>query len=478
MPWGAAAVIGGALVSGYASNRAAGKAADASQYATDSANRLSERQFDMVRGDTAQARAAGGEAGAELSRSLGLRTPIPEAFNRQAAIREEIRRLRDRTGDEWRNYGFTGQYAIEDERSRQIRELENESDNLTLYDEAQPLEGEVLPQFGVEFNYSGEGPQFEYGGSQPEFNDASRLSQFQNQGENLQSFETDQEVSQFGQGDRFEYDLEGDAGYQFARDEAIKATGRVSAAQGKRGSGNRLAEVADRVTGVASQYADQAFNRQVRASAENYGRDVNEFGLQRAGDTEAYGRERGEFAIDYGRNIDQYERDIGAFNVNTGVADRNYGRELTRYEIARGREGEGYNRANRLYEVRTAEDNREYQRAGDEYNRGFTRFGVETDQNRELYGRRQDRLNRLASMAGAGQTAVSQSASAGSNYVNAASNNLMANAQNQGNAAMVKYQGLNNAAQAGISNMLSYNQQQQNNQMMQQWLNQQPGALR
>lgn len=182
---------------------------------------------------------------------------------------------------------------------------------------------------------------------------------------------------EFAGGDRFQFNLEADPGYQFARDEAIKATNREMAAGGKYGSGNRLAEIADRVTGVASQYANQAFGRQLATAGENYGRDVGEFGMAR-----------------------QRESDI-------------YGRGLTGYGL-------------------------DYQRAQDEY------------------GREQNYLNRLAGIAGVGQTAVGQSGAAGSNMANAIGNINMANAAAQGNAAQNKYGAYNNAVQGGISNYLTY----------------------
>jgi len=94
----------------------------------------------------------------------------------------------------------------------------------------------------------------------------------------------------FQGGQRFEFDLEADQGYRFARDEGINAAERAMAARGMTDSGNVLAAISDRVTGTASQYAPQAFSRQMQQENLNYGRDLGEFGIeyQRAGDE--YGR--------------------------------------------------------------------------------------------------------------------------------------------------------------------------------------------
>jgi len=226
------------------------------------------------------------------------------------------------------------------------------------------LEGELLPADPNAL------PRYSYGGEMP----------------------TGEALPEFAGRDRFQFDLEGDAGYQFARDEGIRATNREMAAGGKYGSGNRLAAIADRVTGIASQYADQAFNRQLRESQEGYGRGVSEYGL------------------DYGRATDMY------------------GREISR-EAA-------------------------------DYSRGLTSFGLDYQREQDVYGRDQNYLNRLAAMSGTGQTAVGQSAAAGSNMASAIGNINMANAAAQSQAAGTRYGAANQALQGGISNMLLYNQLQ------------------
>jgi len=125
---------------------------------------------------------------------------------------------------------------------------------------------------------------------------------------------------EFGGGDRFQYNLEGDKGYQFARDEGIRATNREMAGGGKYGSGNRLAAIADRVTGIASQYANDAYNRQMGQSQTNYGRDVSEYNINKQRESDLYGRGLTDFGLDYQRAGDQYGREQNYLNRLSSMA--------------------------------------------------------------------------------------------------------------------------------------------------------------
>ena len=203
-------------------------------------------------------------------------------------------------------------------------------------------------------------------------------------------------LPEFGARNRFAFDLEADPGYQFAKEQAIKETNRQAAQGGKYGSGNRLAEIADRVTGVASQYANQAFQRQLQGSRENYGRGLSEYGL------------------DYGRAQDMYGRDVA--------------------------------------------------REGAQYNRALTDYGIGEQRQQNMYGQNQDYLNRLAAISRIGQTATGQSIGSGQSAANAIGNLNMFNAQQQANAANTRYQGGSNAINAGITNYLQYQRQQDQNQ--------------
>lgn len=133
-------------------------------------------------------------------------------------------------------------------------------------------------------------------------------------------------LPEFAGGNRFNFNLEEDQGYQFARDQGIKSANREAAAGGSYNSGNRLAEIADRVTGIASQYADQAFNRQMGASRENYGRDVSEYGLNYGREQDIYGRDVSREASDYGRSLTGFgigrENQQDAYGQNQNYLNR------------------------------------------------------------------------------------------------------------------------------------------------------------
>lgn len=88
--------------------------------------------------------------------------------------------------------------------------------------------------------------------------------------------------------------------------------------------------------------------------------------------------------------------------------------------------------------------------ASQEFGNAYTRFN--TNQSNTL-SREDTGYNRLASLAGVGQTATNAIQSAGQNMVNANTNTLATNAANQGNAAMAgaqinasMFQGLGNTA--------------------------------
>jgi hypothetical protein len=87
----------------------------------------------------------------------------------------------------------------------------------------------------------------------------------------------------------------------------------------------------------------------------------------------------------------------------------------------------------------------------------LTNYGMNYQENQDIYGRNQNVLNRYAAMAGVGQTGVAQSGAAGQNSANAISGALGANAANQSTAAALRYGSLNNAIQGGIGNYMTYN---------------------
>lgn len=110
------------------------------------------------------------------------------------------------------------------------------------------------------------------------------------------------QAADYQRGGDFDFNLQADPGYQFALQEAMNQANRGMASQGGFNSGNRLAALTDRAAGVASQYANDAFNRQFATSKENFGRGLTDYGIRD-------------------------ERAKNAFNVASGQEKDLYGRE-------------------------------------------------------------------------------------------------------------------------------------------------------
>lgn len=309
------AILGGSLVSGLMGGSASRSQARAADAAADE----QRRQFDLIRGDTAPYRQAGVGALSRYNQLMGLPTNNVLAAPQQPQTTQP-------------QYGQPGQPLFpgylpgetHDTWNERYRPAPNNTDPSTV------STGGIVQNMQPQDPGQPAGESWAYGNALPEF-----------------SFQTPE----------FNYNMEADPGYQFARDEAIKAATRGAARQGYRNSGNVLAEIGDRVTGVASQYANDIFNRQ-----------------------------------------------LGTYNTRTG---------------------------------------RELQQHGLNYQRG-----------QDMYGRNQDYLNRLGSIAGIGQSAVTQSGNAGMQMAGNVGNALMA----QGQANADRYGSWNNAIQGGISNYLLYDQ--------------------
>jgi hypothetical protein len=95
--------------------------------------------------------------------------------------------------------------------------------------------------------------------------------------------------------------------------------------------------------------------------------------------------------------------------------------------------------------------------ASQEYTNAFNRYQTE----------RNARLNPLQSLAGFGQTSTNQLGAAGQNYATGAGEALGAGAQ----ARASGYMGAANAIAGGVGQYMNYNQQQQQNSLLQQALN-------
>jgi len=149
------------------------------------------------------------------------------------------------------------------------------------------------------------------------------LNQYQDQlggyNQNLPQYTDPTNLPEYNSLGGFNFDLEGDPGYQFALSEAMNQTNRAQAGLGNFNSGNRLAALNDRAAGVASQYANDAFNRQFQQSQANYGRNLTDFGIASGQEQDLYNRNLTGFGIASGQEQDLYGRNQNYLNQLQGL---------------------------------------------------------------------------------------------------------------------------------------------------------------
>lgn len=93
--------------------------------------------------------------------------------------------------------------------------------------------------------------------------------------------------------------------------------------------------------------------------------------------------------------------------------------------------------------------------ASQEYSKAFDRYNFNRNYSQNLFQTNQtNRFNRLASVAGVGQTANNSLQQAGATYAGASNNNTMTNASNQGNA-LIASGNANASSYSGVGNALS-----------------------
>ena len=231
-------------------------------------------------------------------------------------------------------------------------------------------------------------------------------------------------------GDRFQFNLTEDPGYQFIRDEAMRAVRRSM--PGYQQSGNVLSALQNRASGLAASYQDDLRRAQLAEDQANYGRGVTDYNILADRNREMYGRGVTDFGIDLDVNRDIYNRGVADYNI---LGDRNremYGRGVTDYGL-------------------------DYQRNQDMYGRDLKEYGLDVARNQDMYGRNENYLNRLYQMGQLGPQMASNLAniyqSEGSNLANA----YMGGAQMDSARSQYMANVLNNAAQGYIGNTILAN---------------------
>ena len=234
----------------------------------------------------------------------------------------------------------------------------------------------------------GQTTPFQGGAPLPEYSNIGPYAEYQN---------TSAPPPEYGGSSDFQFDMANDPGAQYGIDQALKAVSRQHAGQGGYNSGNVLAALNDRAIGEANRYANDAFNRQMGESRENYGRGVTDYGIESARNRDLYGRDLTTYGLQADRNRDIYGR---------GVQD---------------------------YGIESARNQDMYNRSLGEYNLG--------------YNQNQNYLNRLNQLAGSGQNAAAATGAFGG-----------ANVANQLNAEQYGTGSINNAINQGFRNVTSNNQ--------------------
>lgn len=153
----------------------------------------------------------------------------------------------------------------------------------------------------------------------------------------------------------FNFDLENDPVYQNQLAESEKAIKRYMAGKGYANSGNILYELGNNAVTQAGKYQNDAFNRQLAQSRENYGRNVSDYGINTDRANTVYNRGVNEYGMGVGRNQDFYGRNQDYLNrlaalsgtgqtatAYTGNQGADASNALADLNIARG---SGYNNA-------------------------------------------------------------------------------------------------------------------------------------
>jgi hypothetical protein len=253
--------------------------------------------------------------------------------------------------------------------------------------------------------------------------------------------------------------LEQDPGYQFRQAEGEKALQRGASAKGLSLSGGALKDLSRFNQGLASEEYGSAYGRYLdryqsrvsdllrRTELSRYGYETSQADLARRQSLGQYGYETSQADLARRQSLGQYGYETSQADLARRQSLGQYGYETSQADLAR-RQALGFQQ----YGSVLADLARRYGIQTDEYNTG--RAASDTQ------------FNRLAGLAGVGQTGVNQTASAGSAAANSIAQSALAGGTGQANAAMAAGQAqgagilgsfgsINQAAQGGIGNALA-----------------------
>jgi hypothetical protein len=235
--------------------------------------------------------------------------------------------------------------------------------------------------------------------------------------------------------------LEQDPGYQFRQAEGEKALQRGASAKGLSLSGGALKDLSRFNQGLASEEYGSAYGRYL----DRYQSRVSD--LLRRTELSRYGYETSQADLARRQSLGQYGYETSQADLARRQSLGQYGYETSQADLAR-RQALGF------------------QQYGSVLADLARRYGIQTDEYNTARAADDTQFNRLAGLAGVGQTGVNQTASAGSAAANSIAQSALAGGTGQANAAMAAGQAqgagilgsfgsINQAAQGGIGNALA-----------------------
>jgi hypothetical protein len=268
-------------------------------------------------------------------------------------------------------------------------------------------------------------------------------------------------------------DFEADPGLQYRMDQGNKSVESSAASKGSQLSGATLKALARFGQNEGSAEYNNAFNRFRTQKLDQYGQAVDDFGrtegqrqekyaqrgtqyglneAQRANqlglDTSNYARADTQRLDQYGQRVDKFNRDetqrlnqygqrVDEFGRLEGQRTNQYDQAVGDFGRAEGQRIDQYGQAVDQYGRNEAQRMDKYGQATDLYNRNenqrVNKYGIANDTYAKGVADDTLKYNRLAGMAGIGQTATGNNATLGTNY----GNQVSANTTNAANRAGV-----------------------------------------
>jgi len=223
---------------------------------------------------------------------------------------------------------------------------------------------------------------------------------------------------QFG---RQEFDQYKDPGYDFRKEEGLRALERGNAAGGKRTSGYNTRSLMELGQNLASQEfgaargrAMQDYQSGVDRESQQYNRGVEGYGRDINREAELYGRGRSQVTDAMYREQQQYGRGRQFNQDQTSREQQMYQRGGATRQEEVAREQSMYGRGRTLTQDQQRREQELYQRSLGDYGLNVSRENAQYGRDIDRYGRQYtDTLNREAALSNVGQSTATNLASQG-----------------------------------------------------------------